>query len=90
MADAHYLLGLCLREKGRDAEALRAFERAVALAPGLDSGARRAGRPVRAAGRRADELEQLQVLAASTAIASSGRSPSAWRTRAPATGTSPC
>ena len=76
-------LGLCLREKGRTAEALRAFERAVALAPGLDPGPRRAGRPVRH--RRPPRRSARAAAGArrrSTAIASSGRSRSAWRTRA--------
>src|SRR5205814_4287605 len=35
LPDATHLLGMCLREKGRSAEAIQAFERAVALSPGL-------------------------------------------------------
>lgn len=63
MADAHYLLGLCLREKGRTLDATRAFEKAVAIAPGMIPAREELADVYRSAGRRGDELEQLQVLA---------------------------
>jgi tetratricopeptide (TPR) repeat protein len=61
--DAYYLLGLCLREKGRSAEAVNAFERAVALSPGLVPAREELADVYGALGRRPDQLEQLQVLA---------------------------
>jgi tetratricopeptide (TPR) repeat protein len=64
MADAHYLLGMCLREKGRTAEALRAIERAVSLEPGFIPAREELADLYGAANRRAEQLEQLQVLAA--------------------------
>jgi tetratricopeptide (TPR) repeat protein len=63
MADAHYLLGLCLRETGGAPEALRAFERAVALEPGFIPAREELAELFGATGRRAEQLEQLQVLA---------------------------
>lgn len=62
--DAYYLLGLCLREQGRAAEALTAFEQAVALAPALIPAREELADAYASLGRRADELEQLQVMAA--------------------------
>jgi tetratricopeptide (TPR) repeat protein len=63
LPDAYYLLGLCLREKGRSAEAVDAFERAVALSPGLVPARDELVELYGALGRRPDQLEQLQVLA---------------------------
>src|SRR5580765_4723923 len=63
MADAHYLLGMCLREKGRTAEALRAIERAVALEPGVIPAREELADLYGATDRRAEQLEQLQLLA---------------------------
>jgi tetratricopeptide (TPR) repeat protein len=63
MADAHYLLGVCLREQGRTAEALRAIERAVTLEPGMMPARDELADLYGALDRRADQLEQLQVLA---------------------------
>lgn len=63
MPDAHYLAGLCLRDKHKAPEAERAFERAVALSPGLIPAREELADLYRAAGRRADELDQLQALA---------------------------
>lgn len=61
--DAHYLQGLCLRDQRRPAEAIRAFERAVALSPGLVAAREELADLYASLGRRADELEQLQLLA---------------------------
>jgi tetratricopeptide (TPR) repeat protein len=63
MADAYYLLGICLREKRRTSDALPAFEKAVALSPGLIAAREELTDVLGALGRRGDELEQLQVLA---------------------------
>jgi tetratricopeptide (TPR) repeat protein len=63
MADAYYLLGICLRDRGRTAPALTAFEQAVALSPGSIPAREELADLYAAAGRPADELEQLQVLA---------------------------
>jgi tetratricopeptide (TPR) repeat protein len=63
LPDAHYLLGLCLREEGRPAEAVNAFERAVALSPGLVPAREELADAYGALGRGPDQLEQLQVLA---------------------------
>ena len=63
MADAYYLLGVCLREKGRTGDALRAIERAVALEPGMIPARDELVDLYGALDRRADQLEQLQVLA---------------------------
>jgi tetratricopeptide (TPR) repeat protein len=64
MAHVHYLLGLCLREKHRLPEALRALERAVSLEPALIPAREELADVYSALNRRADALEQLQVLAA--------------------------
>jgi tetratricopeptide (TPR) repeat protein len=64
MADAHYLRGMCLRDQGRNIEALRAIERAVALEPGLIPAREELADLYGTADRRGDQLEQLQVLAA--------------------------
>jgi tetratricopeptide (TPR) repeat protein len=61
--EAHYLLGLCLRDRRRPLEAQRAFEQAVALSPGLVPAREELADLYAAQNRRADELDQLQVLA---------------------------
>lgn len=63
MADAFYLQGMCLREKGRTAEALKALERAVALSPALVPAREELADIFSALDRRADQIEQLQLLA---------------------------
>ena len=62
-ADTHYLLGLCLRGKRRYPDAEQALERAIALSPGLIAARDELADLYGSLGRRADELEQLQVLA---------------------------
>jgi tetratricopeptide (TPR) repeat protein len=62
-ADAYYLLGLCLRDRQRTADAQRAFERAVSLSPGFIPAREELADLYAAQNRRADELEQLQVIA---------------------------
>jgi tetratricopeptide (TPR) repeat protein len=62
-ADARYLLGLCLREQGRAADALKQFEKAVAMAPGLVPAREELADLYGAFNRHAEELEQLQMIA---------------------------
>jgi tetratricopeptide (TPR) repeat protein len=64
MPDAYFLLGLCLRDQGQPSEALDAFERAVTLAPGLIPAREELASLYEQLGRYANQLEQLQVLAA--------------------------
>ncbi|MFI5179461.1 MAG: tetratricopeptide repeat protein [Vicinamibacterales bacterium] len=63
LADAYYLLGVCLREKQRTAEAIEALEKAVSLSPALVPAREELADIFGRVGRRADELEQLQLLA---------------------------
>jgi tetratricopeptide (TPR) repeat protein len=63
LPDAHHLRGVCLREKRRTAEAVVAFETAVALSPGLIPAREELADLYATANRRDEELEQLQVLA---------------------------
>jgi tetratricopeptide (TPR) repeat protein len=63
MADAYYLLGFCHRERGRTTEALRAFDKAVAISPAMIPAREELAELFGSLGRRADELEQLQVIA---------------------------
>jgi tetratricopeptide (TPR) repeat protein len=62
-AESSYLVGLCLRDLHRPADAQRAFERAVALSPMLGPAREELADVYQAQGKRADELDQLQVLA---------------------------
>jgi tetratricopeptide (TPR) repeat protein len=63
VADAQYLVGLCARRLQRDAEAQRALERAVALAPALIPAREELADLYAAHGRYNDQIEQLQVIA---------------------------
>jgi tetratricopeptide (TPR) repeat protein len=63
MAEAYYLLGLCLRETRHTRDALRALEKAIAIEPGMIPAREELADLFRALDRRAEELEQLQVLA---------------------------
>jgi len=63
VADAHYLLGLCLREQHRLPEAMKAFEKALALAPGLIPAREELADLYGALDRHTEELEQLQMIA---------------------------
>jgi len=60
---AYYVLGLCLREKSRPGEAVTALEKAAALAPGSIPVREELADLYGALDRRADELNQLQLLA---------------------------
>jgi tetratricopeptide (TPR) repeat protein len=62
-ADAHYMRGVCLRELQRPVEAIKAFERAVSLAPAMIAAREELADLYAASDRRADQLEQLQLLA---------------------------
>ena len=63
MPEAHYLRGLCLSEQSRAMEAVKAFERAVSLSPALIPAREELVDLYRDLGRRADALEELQLLA---------------------------
>jgi tetratricopeptide (TPR) repeat protein len=63
MADAYYLLGMCLRDTRRDREAVQAFEKAVSRSTGLIAAREELADLYASSGRRADELEQLQMIA---------------------------
>ena len=63
MPEAYYVLGLALREKRRMGEAQQAFEKASTLAPDLVAAHEELAELHAAAGRRADELAQLQAIA---------------------------
>jgi tetratricopeptide (TPR) repeat protein len=62
-ADAYFLLGLCLRDRRRVADAQQALAKAIALSPGFIPAREELADLYRDLGRSADELEQLQVLA---------------------------
>jgi tetratricopeptide (TPR) repeat protein len=64
MADAYYLLGVCLRDrKDASMDARAALEHAVALMPGSIPAREELADLYAAMGRTDDELEQLQLLA---------------------------
>ena len=63
LPDAFYLLGLCLRDKHQTSEAVKAFENTVALAPGHIAAREELADLYGSAGRRAEEIEQLQMIA---------------------------
>jgi Flp pilus assembly protein TadD len=64
MADAYYLRGMCLRDRRQLPGALEAFERAVALAPASIAPREELADVYEALDRKADEIDQLQALAA--------------------------
>ena len=63
MPDAYYVQGMCLRDGHRPVDAVRAFEKAVALSPSLIPAREELADLYAMLGRRADELEQLQLIA---------------------------
>lgn len=63
MANGYYLLGMCLRDRHREPEAIQALERASTLSPGLIAAREELADLYRSGGRHADELEELQVVA---------------------------
>ena len=62
-AEMHYLLGLALLDTGRPADAQRSLEQAVAMSPGLIAAREELAELYSGLARRADALDQLQVLA---------------------------
>jgi tetratricopeptide (TPR) repeat protein len=62
-AEAYYLRGLCLRERNDLNGATRAFERAVERAPEFVEAREELADVYAGAGRHADELQQLQLVA---------------------------
>ena len=87
MADAHYLLGLCLREQAprrRGAGGVR--EAPSRCRPGSIPAREELAELYRTLGRsQPTSSSSCRCSPASTATTSSGRSPSAWRMRAPGT-----
>lgn len=63
LPDASYLVGLCLLDKHRPDEAVRAFERAVALAPGHIAAREELADLYGATGHHNEKIEQLQMIA---------------------------
>ena len=63
MADAHYLVALCLRDSGQRQPATEALERAIERAPGMIPAREELADLLAASGRNAEQLEQLQILA---------------------------
>jgi tetratricopeptide (TPR) repeat protein len=64
LADAHYLLGLCLSAERQDAQARRALERAVSIDAGHIPAREALAGLHRAAGRHAEAAEYLEAIAA--------------------------
>ncbi len=62
MAEAHYLAALCLRDLGQPDDAITALEDAARLAPDLLAAREELADLYVAAGRRAAQVEQLQLL----------------------------
>src|SRR5262249_33087833 len=62
-ADVYYLQGICLRDRQRTGEAVKALERSVTLSPALIVAREELADLYGELGRKADQLEQLQVLA---------------------------
>jgi tetratricopeptide (TPR) repeat protein len=63
LAEAHYLQGLCLRDKQKVYEAQAAFERAIRLSPDHVPAHEELADLYRSQNRRRDELEQLRLIA---------------------------
>jgi tetratricopeptide (TPR) repeat protein len=63
LADAHYLIGLCLRDRKQLAEAAAAFEKAAERSPGLIAAREELADAFNTLGRKAEALEQLQLIA---------------------------
>ena len=63
IADAHYLVALCLRDSGQRRAAADALERAIEHAPGMIPAREELADLLAASGRSAERLEQLQILA---------------------------
>ena len=61
-AEAHYLLGLVLRDVQRNSEAIASLERAIRISPNLLAAHEELADLYRAMGRPVDELTQLQAL----------------------------
>ena len=64
LADAHYLEGLCLRDLGQIDAAIVSLEQATVHSPGLIAAREELADLYAGSGRHAEQLEQLQVLAA--------------------------
>ncbi|MCX6552932.1 MAG: tetratricopeptide repeat protein, partial [Acidobacteria bacterium] len=63
LAEAHYVLGLCLKEQHLDGDAMRAFEDAVRISPALSAPREELAGLYRNLGRAHEALDQLEALA---------------------------
>jgi tetratricopeptide (TPR) repeat protein len=63
LPEAHYLIGMCLRDRRRPLEAIAAFQRAVAIQPGLMAAREELADLFGQLGRTAEEIEQIQIMA---------------------------
>jgi tetratricopeptide (TPR) repeat protein len=64
LADAYYLAALCLRDRGQPVEAVAAFKQAIERSPALLPAREELADIFGADGRVAEQIEQLQALAA--------------------------
>ena len=64
MPEVHYLLGLCLRETRRYDDAIRELTQSVSINPSFTPAHEALADAYGAAGRRRDQIDQLQALAA--------------------------
>ncbi|MBA2604094.1 MAG: tetratricopeptide repeat protein [Acidobacteria bacterium] len=90
LAEAHYLLGVCLRELDRNEEAEEALTRAISLSPGLSAAREQLSELYAASGRRMARIAELERLLAldggparqvslAVAYATAGQTPKAIR-----------
>jgi len=64
LADPYYLVALCLRDRGQSGEAVAAFKQAIERSPALLPAREELADMFAADGRVAEQIEQLQALAA--------------------------
>jgi tetratricopeptide (TPR) repeat protein len=64
LAEAHYVLGLCLKQQNAPAEAARAFEQALGVSPALFAAREELAGLYADAGRMPEAIEQLEAIAA--------------------------
>jgi tetratricopeptide (TPR) repeat protein len=62
--EAHYLLGMCLRARGQDEDAVRALTRAIEINPAFAAAREELADLFERTRRRQDALDQLEALAA--------------------------
>ena len=62
LPEAHYLMGMCLRDAGRAREAVTAFERAVTLDPAFSAAREELADLYGQLNRTAEQIEQIQIM----------------------------